>query len=100
MLVLLATLSLFLPLTLRVLTPFPVTPQIVDAFKDFRPIRNIKVVHLKLNNVDSKYIRAEVALTFQNGTTSVPLCGYGRTLDDACTSSAAHALGEYVRLGG
>ena len=88
-------------LTLRFITPFPnkITTNIVKTYEEFRAIPNVNALRIHASGGDICY-RVGTIMTFENDTTSEVLYGYGLDLESACKASAAHALGEYVRLGG
>ena len=87
-------------LTLRFITPFPknITTNIVKTYEEFRAIPNVNALRIHASGGDICY-RVGTIMTFENNTTSEELYGYGLDLESACEASAAHALGEYVRLG-
>lgn len=90
---------ILLPLTLRVRYPPSHNPlfTIVDAYEEFRPIRDIKLLTVSIDQRD-QYISVQTEMMFRNGTMSHAMSGYGFSLESACTASVAHALGEYARL--
>lgn len=86
-------------LTLRFFSPFPqaISTDVVNAYEDFCQVENIKVLTVQAKGDD--YFRVGTVMTFENDTESAEFCGFGFDLKSACEASAAHALGEYVRLG-
>lgn len=90
---------ILLPLTLRFrYSPGHNPPStIVDAYEEFRPIRDVKLLAVSIDQRD-QYISVQTEMMFRNGTTSHAMSGYGFSLESACTASAAHAFGEYARL--